>query len=133
VLADVWKTTPFVAILVLAGLQSIDPRLYDAARTDGASSWQQFVHVTLPMLRPTLLVILVFRSLDAFRVFDLVYGLTGGGPGTATESISMLAFDTLLRDLRFGRGAAISLVLFGITAGVAVVYARLLRDDEEHR
>lgn len=133
ILADVWKTTPFVAILLLAGLQNIDPRLYDAARTDGASSWQQLVHITIPLLRPTILVVLIFRSLDAFRVFDLVYVLTGGGPGTATEPISLLAFDTLLRDLRFGRGAAIALVIFAITAALAVLYARLLGDDEESR
>jgi ABC-type sugar transport system permease subunit len=129
----VWKTTPFVAILLLAGLQNIDPRLYDAAATDGAGRWQQLVHITLPLLRPTILVVLIFRSLDAFRVFDLIYVLTGGGPGTATEPVSLLAFDTLLRDLQFGRGAAIALVIFAITAGLAVVYARLLRDDEEAR
>lgn len=133
ILADVWKTTPFVAILLLAGLQSIDPRLYDAASTDGASTWQQLWHITLPMLRPTLLVVLIFRSLDAFRVFDLVYVLTGGGPGTATEPVSLLAFDTLLRDLRFGRGAAIALVIFAITVGLAILYARLLGDDEDSR
>lgn len=133
VLADVWKTTPFVAILLLAGLQNIDPRLYDAASTDGAGRWQQLVHVTLPMLRPTILVVLIFRSLDAFRVFDLVYVMTGGGPGTATEPVSLLSFETLLRDLRFGRGAAIALVIFAITAGLALVYARLLGDEEEAR
>ena len=131
ILADVWKTTPFVAILLLAGLQSIDPRLYDAARTDGASAWQQLVHITLPLLKPTLLVVLIFRTLDAFRVFDLVYVLTGGGPGTATEPVSLLAFDNLLRDLRFGRGAAIAVVIFAITVGLAVLYARLLGGDEE--
>jgi multiple sugar transport system substrate-binding protein len=131
ILADVWKTTPFVAILLLAGLQNIDPRLYDAAATDGASRWQQLVHITLPMLRPTFLVVLIFRSLDAFRVFDLVYVLTGGGPGTATEPVSLLAFDTLLRDLQFGRGAAIALVIFAITSGLAVLYARLLGEREE--
>jgi ABC-type sugar transport system permease subunit len=130
ILADVWKTTPFVAILHLAGLQNIDPSLYDAAATDGAGRWQQLVHVTLPMLKPTILVVLIFRSLDAFRVFDLIYVLTGGGPGTATEPVSLLAFDTLLRDLQFGRGAAIALVIFAITAGLAVLYARLLGDDE---
>lgn len=131
ILADVWKTTPFVAILLLAGLQNIDPRLYDAAATDGASRWQQLVHITLPMLRPTILVVLIFRSLDAFRVFDLVYVLTGGGPGTATEPVSLLAFDTLLRDLQFGRGAAIALVIFAITSGLAILYARLLGEREE--
>jgi ABC-type sugar transport system permease subunit len=130
ILADVWKTTPFVAILLLAGLQNIDPSLYDAAATDGASPWQQLVHITLPMLRPTILVVLIFRSLDAFRVFDLVYVLTGGGPGTSTEPISLLAFETLLRDLRFGRGAAVVVIIFAITAGLAFLYARLLGEEE---
>jgi ABC-type sugar transport system permease subunit len=133
VLADVWKTTPFVAILLLAGLQNIDPQLYDAARTDGASRWQQLVHITLPLLRPTLLVVLIFRTLDAFRVFDLVYVLTGGGPGTATEPISLLAFDTMLRDLRFGQGAAIAVIIFAITAGLAILYARLLGEEDRPR
>jgi ABC-type sugar transport system permease subunit/ABC-type glycerol-3-phosphate transport system substrate-binding protein len=130
ILADVWKTTPFVALLLLAGLQNIDPHLYDAARTDGAGPWQQLRHVTLPLLRPTILVVLVFRSLDAFRVFDLVYVMTGGGPGTATEPVSLLSFTTLLRDLRFGRGAAIALVIFVLTLLLALLYTRLLRDEE---
>jgi ABC-type sugar transport system permease subunit/ABC-type glycerol-3-phosphate transport system substrate-binding protein len=128
--ADVWKTTPFVALVLLAGLQGIDPALYDAARTDGASRWQTLWHVTLPLLRPALLVVLVFRTLDAIRVFDLVYGLTGGGPGTATEPISLLAHATLLGELRFGRGAALSVVVFAIALGLAIAYARLLRDEE---
>jgi multiple sugar transport system permease protein len=127
--ADVWKTTPFVALVLLAGLQGIDPALYDAARTDGASRWQTLWHVTLPLLRPALLVVLVFRTLDAIRVFDLVYGLTGGGPGTATEPISLLAHATLLGELRFGRGAALSVVVFAIALGLAIAYARLLRDE----
>jgi multiple sugar transport system substrate-binding protein len=129
--ADVWKTTPFVALILLAGLQGIDPALYDAARTDGASRWQALVHVTLPLLRPALLVVLVFRSLDAIRVFDLVYALTGGGPGTATEPISLLAHTTLLGELRFGRGAAVSVVVFALALGLAIAYARLLGDDRE--
>jgi ABC-type sugar transport system permease subunit len=130
ILADVWKTTPFVALLLLAGLQNIDPHLYDAARTDGAGPWQQLWHVTLPLLRPTILVVLVFRSLDAFRVFDLVYVMTGGGPGTATEPVSLLSFTTLLRDLRFGLGAAIAVVIFVLTLLLALLYTRLLREEE---
>ncbi len=88
IVSDVWKTTPFVALLLLAGLQNIDASLYEAARIDGASRWQQFRHVTLPLLKPALLVALVFRTLDSVRVFDLIYVLTGGGPGTSTEPIA---------------------------------------------
>ena len=98
VLGDVWKTTPFVALLLLAGLQSIDPRLFEAARLDGAGAWRRFADITLPLLTPALSVALVFRALDAFRVFDLVYVLTGGGPGTSTEVISLYAF--LVRSCR---------------------------------
>jgi len=133
ILADVWKTTPFAALLLLAGLQGIDETLYDAARTDGASAWQQLVHVTLPLLKPALLVVLVFRTLDAVRVFDLVFVATGGGPGTATEPISLYAFTTLLGDLRFGRGSALSMVVFALAFGLALVYVRLLRGAGDER
>src|ERR671910_659732 len=99
ILADVWKTTPFVALLLLAGLQNIDTSLYEAARIDGASAWRQFRHVTLPLLKPAILVALIFRTLDAFRVFDLIYALTGGGPGTSTEPIALYTFTSLLQTL----------------------------------
>ena len=125
VLADVWKTTPFVALLLLAGLQQIDPELYAAARIDGASAWQRFRHVTLPLLRPALVVALLFRGLDATRVFDLVYVLTGGGPGTATEPVALYAFGALFEDLRFGYGAALSVLLFVTTFILAWLYVRL--------
>lgn len=125
VLADVWKTTPFVALLLLAGLQQIDPGLYEAARIDGASAWQRFRHVTLPLLWPALLVALLFRSLDALRVFDLVYVLTGGGPGTATEPVALYAFGSLLRDLRFGYGSAVSVLLFAVSFALAWLAVRL--------
>lgn len=124
ILADVWKTTPFVVLLLLAGLQTIDESLYEAARMDGATDWQQFWHVTLPLLRPALLVALIFRTLDAFRVFDLIYALTGGGPGTATEPLSLYAFTVLLQNLRFGYGSAISVIVFLVTFGLALLYIR---------
>jgi ABC-type sugar transport system permease subunit/ABC-type glycerol-3-phosphate transport system substrate-binding protein len=133
VLADVWKTTPFVALLLLAGLQNIDQRLYEAARTDGARPWQAFVHITLPLLKPALLVVLVFRTLDAFRVFDLVYVLTGGGPGTATEPVVLYTFASLLQHLRFGYGSAVSMVVFAIALVLALVYVRLLGGSDEAR
>jgi ABC-type sugar transport system permease subunit len=129
VLADVWKTTPFVALLLLAGLQNIDASLYEAARIDGASAWRQFRHVTLPLLKPALLVALIFRTLDAFRVFDLVYALTGGGPGTSTEPIALYTFNTLLQNLQFGYGSALSIIVFVVTFSLALLYIRFLGAD----
>jgi ABC-type sugar transport system permease subunit len=129
ILADVWKTTPFVALLLLAGLQNIDTSLYEAARIDGASAWRQFRYVTLPLLRPAILVALIFRTLDAFRVFDLVYALTGGGPGTSTEPIALYTFNALLQNLQFGYGSALSVIVFLVTFGLAVIYIRFLGAD----
>lgn len=126
VLGDVWKMTPFVALLLLAGLESIDQSLYDAARIDGAGPWRQFIEVTLPLLRPALLVAVLFRTLDAFRVFDLVYVLTGGGPGTATEPVSLYTFNALLQHLRFGYGSALSMLVFGVTFALALIYIRMV-------
>lgn len=125
ILADAWKTTPFVAILLLAGLQQIDRSLYEAAAVDGAKAWRQFTHITLPLLAPALLVAALFRSLDAFRVFDLVYVMTGGGPGTTTEPIALYTFATLLQNLEFGLGAALSMIVFAIALLAALAAIRL--------
>lgn len=126
VAADVWKTTPFVAILLLAGLQTIDPALYEAARMDGAGVLRQFVSITLPLVRPALIVAGTFRLLDALRLFDLSYVMTGGGPGTATEPLSLYAFIVLMQRLRFGYGASLSLAVFGVALVIALVAARAL-------
>lgn len=125
-LADTWKSTPFVTLLLLTGLQAIDPALHEAARMDGAGAWRRFRTITLPLLRPALLVAGIFRVLDAFRVFDLVYVITGGGPGTATEIVSLYAFTTLFQNLRFGYGSALSVITFGITFVLALAYIRAL-------
>jgi ABC-type sugar transport system permease subunit len=124
ILADVWKTTPFVALLLLAGLQNIDSALYEAAAVDGAGAWRQLTRITIPLLKPAILLVLIFRTLDAFRVFDLIYVLTGGGPGTSTEPIALYAFNALLQNLQFGYGAAISVVIFLITFGLALIYIK---------
>jgi ABC-type sugar transport system permease subunit len=124
VLADVWKTTPFVALLLLAGLQNIDRTLYEAADVDGATSWQQFTGITLPLLTPAILVAALFRLLDAFRVFDVVFVMTGGGPGTATETVALYTFSTLMQHLRFGYGSALSVLTFVVTFALAVVAIR---------
>ncbi|HKE84133.1 MAG TPA: sugar ABC transporter permease [Vicinamibacterales bacterium] len=126
VLADVWKTTPFVALLLLAGLQNIDRTLYEAARIDGASAWRQFTAITLPLLKPALLVALVFRTVDAFRVFDVIFVMTSGGPGTATETIAMYTFSALLENLRFGYGSALSVIIFTVTFVLALFAIRLM-------
>ena len=126
VAADVWRMTPFVAILLLAGLQQIDPAIYEAARMDGAGAWRQFREITLPLLRPALVVAVLFRALDAFRVFDLIFVMTGGGPGTATEPLSIYAFSALLRNLRFGFGSALSVVVFAIAFAGALLWIRLM-------
>jgi multiple sugar transport system permease protein len=125
VLADAWKTTPFVALLLLAGLQQIDRSLYEAAEVDGAGPWRRFVDITLPLLRPALMAAVLLRTLDAFRVFDVVYVMTGGGPGTATEPIALYTFSTLLQNLRFGYGSALSVIIFGVTFLIALAGIRL--------
>ncbi len=126
ILADVWKTTPFVALLLLAGLQNIDRSLYEAADVDGAGGWRQFVEITLPLLRPALVVAFLFRTLDAYRVFDVVYVMTGGGPGTATEPIALYTFSTLLQNLRFGYGSALSVMIFVVAFLFAFASIRVL-------
>ncbi len=115
---DCWQTVPFVAIILLAGLQGIPRDLYEAAEVDGASRWHVFWGITLPNLRPALLVVLVFRTLSAFMIFDLVYALTGGGPGTATQTIAYLDYNTLLVNTDFGLGGAISVVM--VIAGLLI-------------
>ncbi len=125
ILADVWKMTPFVAILLLAGLQQIDPALDEAARMDGAGPWRRLIAITLPLLRPALLVAFLFRSLDALRVFDVIYVMTGGGPGTSTEPVSLYTFNTLLQHLRFGYGSALSVLIFLATFLLALAYIRI--------
>lgn len=118
ILVDVWKTTPFVAILLLAGLQAIPGDLARAARVDGASGLRVFRSVTLPLLRPAILLAVLFRSLDAFRVFDVVFVLTDGGPANTTEPLSLYAYKTLLRAGSFGLGSALSLVTFACVVAI---------------
>lgn len=116
ILVDVWKTTPFMALLLLAGLQGIPLDVYRAARVDGASRWQIFRRITLPLLAPAIGVAVLFRALDAFRVFDAVYVLTDGGPANTTETLSIYAYKTLMRSGDFGYGSALSVATFALAA-----------------
>jgi trehalose/maltose transport system permease protein len=120
ILAEVWKTTPFMALLLMAGLSLVPEDLLKAARVDGASAWQRFVRVTLPLMKPAILVALLFRTLDAFRIFDNIYILTAGG--NKTYSVSILGYDNLFRALNLGIGSAISILIFICVAIIAVIY-----------
>ncbi len=130
ILVDVWKTTPFVALLVLAGLQGIPEDIYKAARVDGASAWRTFRSITLPLLKPAILLALLFRTLDAFRVFDAIYVLTEGGPANTTETLSIYAYKTLMRSGDFGYGSTLSVATFLCVVGISLVYLRLLGREE---
>jgi multiple sugar transport system permease protein len=126
ILVDVWKTTPFVALLLLAGLQGIPADVYRAARVDGAGPWRTFWRITLPLLAPALLLALLFRTLDAFRVFDAIYVLTEGGPANTTETLSVYAYKTLMRAGNFGYGSTLSVVTFLCVLLLALGYLALL-------
>jgi multiple sugar transport system permease protein len=129
IFSDVWKTTPYMALLLLAGLQTIPESLYEAASIDGAGKWRQFTSITLPLLKSSLLVALLFRTLDAFRVFDLVYVLTGGGPANGTETVSIYAYKMMFSQLDFGDGSALSVLVFICIAIISMIYIKFLGKD----
>ena len=126
IFADVWKTTPFISILLLAGLQSISPDLYEAHSIDGASSWQSFRHITLPLLMPQILIASLFRFAQAFGVFDLIAVMTNGGPGGATEVVSLYIYSTVMRYLDFGYGAALVVITFLLLVAMVAIASFLL-------
>ena len=129
IIADVWKTMPFAALLLLAGFQTIPDDLYRAARVDGATGLQSFWHVTLPWLMPVVAITVIFRTLDALRVFDVVYVLTGGGPANTTETLSIYAYRLSFQTLEFGYGAALAVVTFVFILCVSLGLQFLLRRE----
>ena len=124
IFADVWKTAPFMALLLLAGLQGIPHDLYDAAKVDGANAWERFRRITLPLLRPAIAVALIFRTLDALRIFDLPFVLTQGANGT--ETLSLLAQQELTANRLVGEGSALSVLTFVTVMGVSFLYIRFV-------
>jgi multiple sugar transport system permease protein len=124
VFADVWKTAPFMALLLLAGLQVISTDVYEAAKVDGATTWQRFTKITLPLLRPAILVALIFRTLDALRIFDLPFVLTKGAHGTNT--LSLEAYTQLTANRLIGLGSALSVITFLVVMAVSFLYIRFL-------
>ena len=124
-LADVWKTSSFAGLILLAGLQGIPGELYEAAAIDGASAWQKFRHVTLPLLKPALLLALLFRTIDALKVFDLVFVMTQGGPADTTNILQFYGYKKIFAEGMIGYGSAIAVAVFAISLLLSIVYLRL--------
>lgn len=131
VFADVWKTIPFMALMLLAALQTVPSDLYEAARVDGATAWQRFTRITLPLIMPAMIVALIFRTMDALRVFDLIYVLTSNSE--ATVSVSGYARDQMVAYQEMGSGSAASVLVFMMVAGIAAsfLYAGSLNNKEK--
>jgi len=120
IIAEIWKTTPFMGLLLLAGLSLVPEDLLKAAKVDGASGWQRFTRITLPLMKPAILVALLFRTLDSFRIFDNIFIMTSGNNGTG--SVSILGYDNLFNALNLGIGSTISILIFICVAIIAVIF-----------
>ncbi|MGH7811785.1 MAG: carbohydrate ABC transporter permease, partial [Candidatus Binatia bacterium] len=134
--ADIWKTSAFAALLVLAGLQVIPGELYEAASVDGATPWQQFRHITVPLIKPALLLALLFRTIDALKVFDLVFVMTQGGPADSTNVLQFYGYKKSFAEGMIGYGSAIAVAVFSLSLLLSLLYIRLLGQrlvGEEHR
>ncbi len=122
--ADIWKTSSFAALIILAGLQSIPDELYEAGSMDGATEWQKFRHITLPLVKPALLLALLFRTIDALRVFDLVFVMTQGGPADATNLLQFYGYKKSFAEGMIGYGSVISVVSFVLSLLLCLIYIR---------
>lgn len=129
ILADVWKTTPYVAIILLAGLKSIPGQYYEAAQLDGAGRWHAFRSITLPLLKPFIAIAVLFRAMDAFRIFDLIWVLTGGA--SRTETLSIYIYKVLFRYSEMGYGSAMTVALFAIVFAMSLALIRFMRLSTE--
>lgn len=127
VITDVWKTFPYMALLILAGLQMLPEELYESAKIDGANSIKRFAYITLPLIKRTLLVALLFRTLDAFRVFDLISVMTGGA--NRSESIAIYAHKQMMSFLNFGYGSALAVIIFVVVLSISLVYMKFIGRD----
>lgn len=130
ILADTWRMLPLYVIMLLAALQTIPEYLSEAAVIDGAGPWRRFIHITFPLLRPMIFVILVLRTMDTIRVFDIIYIMTKGGPASSTMVISFYAYFTTFKYLNFGEGATIAAIVAMVILVISVVYMRILRSED---
>lgn len=126
-LTIIWKTSSFMALIILAGLQTIPSSLYEAAEVDGASKLRQFFEITLPLLKPSIVVALIFRTITALQTFDIPYMMTRGGPGTSTTTLAMYIHQNTVDFLDLGYGSALAVVMFILSMGVTAIYLRLIR------
>jgi multiple sugar transport system permease protein len=131
IFAEVWKTTPFIALLLLGGLALVPDDLYKAAKMDGASSWQRFVKITLPLIRPALMVAVLFRTLDAFRIYDAAFIISRGANNT--ETVSILGYNQLVNRLNLGLGSAVAILIFVCVMLIAFIFFRFLGASPERR
>jgi multiple sugar transport system permease protein len=122
-----WQWTPFAFLVLLATLATLPPDVYEAARLDRANSWQRFVHITLPLIRPAIMMVVIMRTMTALSAFAAIFAATGGGPGSATEILNLYAYRTSFTELNLGYGAALAVVLLAITLAVSLFMFRLRR------
>ena len=130
IIADVWQWTPFMFVILLAGLTAIPPNLYEAAELDGVDAWQAFKSITLPHLGPMILLAITFRLLDAVKLFDTIFIMTGGGPGTATQTLAVFLYNQSFSRGNLGFGSAISVAMLVIVGLLSLVYLRMLREPK---
>lgn len=130
VLADTWKQFPYISLMILAGLQTIPADLYESASVDGATKVQQFFRITLPNLKGILLIVLLFRTMGAIRIFDIIFGITGGGPANSTATLLYQAYKYLFGDMNFGLGSALSTVITILILIISIIYIKVLKTDD---
>ena len=130
ILAITWRWTGYNMVFYLAALQNIDRSIFEAARIDGASAWDRFWHITVPMLKPVIVTVVVFRLIDTLKVFDLVFGLTGGGPLRRTEAVQTLAYQTAFKFSNFGEAAATVVIFAALIFAICMAYGALDRREE---
>ncbi|HOP55915.1 MAG TPA: sugar ABC transporter permease [bacterium] len=130
ILANIWEGTPFAIIMYLAALQTIPKELYEASEVDGATPWQMFTKITFPLIKPITFILIVIKTVATFKIFDLVYALTAGGPGGSTQVVGYLMYSTVFDSLQFGKGAAMSYILLAIILVLVFIYSRLFQMEE---
>lgn len=130
VVADTWKQFPYISLMLLAGLQTIPADLYESASVDGATKVQQFFRITLPNLKGILLIVLLFRTMGAIRIFDIIFGITGGGPANSTATLLYQAYKYLFGDMNYGLGSALSTVITIIILIISIIYIKVLKTDD---
>jgi len=130
ILVDIWNQTPLAFLVLLAAIQSINPELYEVAAIDGSSYWQSLRHITVPLLKRAFLIVLLIRTIDAFKAFDILYVMTEGGPGRATEVLSIFGYRLAFVGWRMGMASAFALILFYLIVGISTLYIRLIKEED---